>query len=358
MAVVAAVAECPTKVWDICLEKRPVIGDSQVVAVCYHTNSQLHPAVSVGLTAFARGENMKTVAIGKSWKLLLNVAVLVGLVALIVIKMNSTTQSQSYPPNLAPMLQSGIGAQAPCPTSSSNLASRINNARNFIFYRSGMGVTQEVADRLFLLEQETLPGGCNAPNCPRLTRQQVKDVITATFMNVLGSLSDAQIDNMAYNSLRVFPGYVHASRPSEVQLRSSQWNMGPEEFKQMAGDIRSPYSLLRPLAQTEIANLVESQLNALAYGCSDWNMSTYSPYQVFMLAYALASNDLLLMSSTELAAHMEEGKVLIYNLSGIVCPTQGRCAFGDAGYLYSSPMTAFFNEAVQNDLLNQVDALY
>lgn len=301
---------------------------------------------------------MKTVAIGKFWKLPLNIAVLVGLVALIVIRMNSTTQSQSYARDLAPMLQSGIGAQAPCPTSSSNLASRINNARNFIFSRSGMGVTQEVADRLFLLEQETLPGGCNAPNCPRLTRQQVKDVITATFMNVLGSLSDAQIDNMAYNSLRVLPGYARAGRVFEVQLRSSQWNMGPEEFKQMARDIRSPYSLLRPLAQTEIANLVESQLNWLAYGCSDWNTSTYSPYQVFILAYALASDDPLVMSRTELAARMEEDRIRIYNDCGLICPTEGRYAFGDTGYLYSSPMTVFFNEAVQNDLLNRVDTLY
>ncbi|MEW6208985.1 MAG: hypothetical protein AB1631_11505 [Acidobacteriota bacterium] len=354
----AAVAERSTKVWNICLEKRLVIGDSQVVAVCYHTNSQLHLAVSVGLTAFAGGENMKTLAIRKSWKLLLNVAVLVGLVALIAIRMNSTTQSQSYAPNLAAVLQSGIGAEAPCPTSSSNLALRINNAKEFIQYRSGVVLTQETIDRLSSLEQATLPGWCNMPSCPRLTRQQVKDVITATFMNALGSLSDAQIDNMAYNSLRVLPGYARAGRVFEVQLRSSQWNMGPEEFKQMAKDIRSPYSLYRPLAQTEIANLVDQHLDWLAYGCSDWNMSTYSPYQVFMLAYSLASDDLMGRSRTELAALMEEDRIRIYNDCGLVCPTEGRCAFGDTGYLYSSPMTIFFNDAAQNDLLNRIDALY
>ncbi|MBI3654714.1 MAG: hypothetical protein HY231_27085 [Acidobacteria bacterium] len=300
---------------------------------------------------------MKSRMMMKYGKVVLTMSMVIGLVVLLAMKWNRTAKGEPYSLQTVQFLQAGIGAQAPCPTSSSNYQVRINGALYFMQCRSGVTASQAVVDKLSVLEYQTLPGSCNSSNCSRLTRAQVKSVITATFMNVLSALSDAQIDDMSQNSLRVFPNYAPPARIDQVKLIGSHGNMTPAEFGQMAWDIRSSYSYLRPIVQTEIAALIDSKLDMLAYACPDWNMSTYSPYQVYMLAYSLALDDHLGLSITALNQRMKEMETYIYNnCNGLVCPSEGKCAFGTNGYIYKTPANIFFSDAVQTDLLNRISA--
>lgn len=261
----------------------------------------------------------------------------------------------NYPPETSLLLRAGVGAQAPCPTNIDDLALSIERAAEFIHYRSGVKLNQMVKQKLFTLERASLPEWCSEPDCSRLTRQQVKDVITATLMNVLVKLTDSEIDNIAHRSLRVMPDGRCGNVEDYVHVPSSHSGLTADEFVQVAREVRDSHFVFRPHTEAELAGLIDSRLDVMAHACPDWDVAVYSPYQVFMLAYALASDDHLAKSRAEIITEMKRIEAFIYSKCGQVNSFETRYPFGDIGYIYSSPMSVFFSEAVQNDLLNRID---
>lgn len=291
-----------------------------------------------------------------AWGSILGIAILAGIALFTKVAVRS---APSYPAELTAGVQSGIASQAPCPSSYVGVPQAVENAASFITYRSGATLSQAVKQRLTSLEQSAMSG---PPNPSGLTRQQVKDVITANFMNTATSVTDAQIKNMAKTSLRVFPCLADSNRRDDVQLRGSKGNINSGVFKQNAflfRDGSTPEGLsLRAMAVTLIGGEIDARLDALAFACPDqWNVTYYSPYRVLVLAYALVSDDLLLKSQSEIASQMQSMETWLQNNRGIDCPSGGRCPYGEQGYIYSTPMSLFFSEGVQNDLLNRIDAI-
>jgi hypothetical protein len=263
-----------------------------------------------------------------------------------------------YAANFAAGVQAGIASQAPCPTSPRGVQQAVENAASFITYRSGTTLSEQVKKKLVQIEQSTMSGATDAIG---LTRQQVKDVIAANFMNTASSVTDAQITDMANNSLRVMPCVVD-KRPAEVQLRGSKGNFDSETFVKKAIEFRdgsTPEALsLRSTAATLIGQEVDSSLDGLAYACPEqWKVGYYSPYRIFILTYALVTDDLLINSQTQIVDQMQSTENWLYSNRGISCPSAGRCPFGDHGYIYCTPMSIFFGQGVQTDLLNRIQAL-
>lgn len=262
-----------------------------------------------------------------------------------------------YAANFAAGVQAGIASQATCPTSSGGVQQAVENAASFITYRSGATLSVQVKQKLVQIEQSTMSG---ATEVTGLTRQQVKDVITANFMNTVSSVTDAQIADMANSSLRVMPCVVD-QRPAEVQLRASKGNVDSEAFRHKAivfRDGSTPEALsLRAIATSLIGDEVDKCLDGLAYASPEqWKVDYYSPYRVFMLTYALVTDDLLINSQTQIVNQMQSTENWLYSNRGISCPSAGRCPFGDHGYIYCTPMSIFFGQGVQNDLLTRIQA--
>jgi len=211
-----------------------------------------------------------------------------------------------------------------------------------------------------------MPGGSNSE--ARLTQQEVKDVIVATFMNRVGTVTDAQIDNMGDKSFRVIPGLetsdiVNGPHGNGVQLRGYLEGIDIALFKQKAREFRNGSSedglALRALAPAKIATEVDNLCKVWAYACpSDWNVTYYSPFRVFLLAYALAADDHLADNYSECVSNMQKIENWMFEKYGISCPSNGRCPYGATGYLYKSPVDVFFDQATQTDLLNRYDAVH
>jgi hypothetical protein len=264
-----------------------------------------------------------------------------------------------YAANFAADVQAGIASEAPCPTTSGGVPQAVENAASFITYRSGVNLSDQVKQKLRQLEQSTLSGSTDVTG---LSRQQVKDVITATIMNAVSSVTDAQIGDMAKSNFRVLPCFTDANRPAEVQLRASKGNFDSSLFQQKAIEFRDGSTSeglnLRTMAPGLIGQEVDSRLDGLAYACpTQWQSNSYSPYRVFLLAYALVSDDLLVKSQTQVVNQMQGTENWLYTNRGISCPSAGRVPFGDHGYMYCTPMSIFFSQVVQNDLLTRIQTV-
>lgn len=260
-----------------------------------------------------------------------------------------------YAPNFAADVQAGIASQAPCPSSYGVVQQAVENAASFISYRSRATLSAQVKQQLIQLEQSTLSGSTDVPG---LTRQQVKDVITANFMSTVGTVTDLQIATMANSSLRVMPCVVD-QRTSEVQLRASNGNVDSEAFRQKAivfrdGTTQEALSL-RATATSLIGSEIDKRLDGLAYATpQQWQVNYYSPYRVFILTYALVSDDCLSKSQSGMSSYMQSTENWLSSKRGISCPSAGRCPYGDSGYIYSTPTSIFFSQVAQNDLLTRI----
>lgn len=284
----------------------------------------------------------------------LSLAVVIVLGAAVLTKMR-VRSAPPYPANFAADVQAGIASQAPCPSSYGGVSQAVGSAASFITYRSGATLSLQVRQKLIQMEQSILSGSSDLPG---LTRQQVKDVITATFMNAAGSVTDAQIAAMASSSLRVMP-CVADQRTAEVQLRASMGNVDSELFRQKAIVFRDGTTqealTLRATATSLIGSEIDKRLDGLAYATpQQWQVDYYSPYRIFMLTYALVSDDCLSKSQSGMASYMQSTENWLYSKRGISCPSAGRCPYGDNGYIYSTPTSIFFSPVAQNDLLTRI----
>ena len=287
----------------------------------------------------------------------LSIAVVIVMSAAVFTKMR-VRSAPPYPANFASDVQAGISSQAPCPSSPGSVQQAVENAGSFITYRAGVTLSVPVKQKLAQLEQNTLSGSTDLPG---LTRQQVKDVIKAWFINAGSAVTDSQIANMADSSLRVIPCVVD-KRPPEVQLRASNGNVDSSLFQQKAilfRDGSTPEAVsLRATATSLIGSEVDKRLDGLAYATpGQWQVEYYSPYRVFMLTYALVTDDCLSKSQSGMASYMQSTENWLYSNRGISCPSAGRCPYGDNGYIYCTPTSIFFSQAAQNDLLNRIQAL-
>lgn len=293
----------------------------------------------------------RKVALGFS----LVIVIVVGVAVFTKIRVRS---APSYAPNFVSSIQSGIGSEAPCPTSSGGVTQAVENVTSFMTYRSGTTLTQQVKQRLRQLEQNSMS---NSTDVHGLTPQQVKDVIAATFMNRVSSVTDDQIAEMAKSSFRVMPCVVEG-RAEDVQLRSSKANLDSGIFQQKAIEFRNGATeealALRTAAVGLIGAAVDERCAGLAYASEgQWKVTYYSPYRVFLLAYSLMTDDPLAYSQTEISSQMQSTANWVYSHQGLNCSSAGSCPYGEHGFIYRTPMNIFFSQDVQNDLLDRIDAI-
>src|SRR5262249_52513516 len=202
--------------------------------------------------------------------------VVVTLAAVLIVGAFKNGITQSPPPcptKFVTRLQAGVGTEAPCPTNLGTISFAVANCAFFMQYRCALSLSNTAQQRLTQLEQETWPGNCNGV-C-QLTRQQVKDIVTASLINVVTHLSDAQINSMATGSFQMMPCWTPPNRGHEVLLETSGQSLTPTAFVQMAQGVRNGDPTLQSQFGSEIAGEVDRYCNILAYAIpTQWNVTS------------------------------------------------------------------------------------
>jgi hypothetical protein len=267
-----------------------------------------------------------------------------------------------YDPSVVDMLEAGLDAEAPPPSSYGMVPLAVENAAYFVEYRSGVLLSEDVKKRLVDLEQATMLGWSNGET--RLSREEVKQVLNDTFVGQLKTVTDAQIDAATANSFRVLPGFRPENADSMVQLRGNGAGVSdPALFRQKAREFRDGQTVealgYRAAARALIGDEVDRRCDLLAYACpAGWNVPRYSPYRVFLVAYALATDDQLGGSYTDVENQMKSVEKQLLQSFGVSNPCAGKPPYGDSGYVYRSPASAIFGPAGQMELLDRIDALH
>jgi hypothetical protein len=281
------------------------------------------------------------------------------IVGLVVGSIVKRVIGQSPPPCTAefvPRVQAGVGSQAPPPSSIGTITPAIANAAFFMQYRSGISLSSSLQARLIQLEEQTWPGNCNGV-C-KLTRQEVKNVIAAMLKDAVSGLTDSQISAMSTGSFRVVPCGTLPQQLQLVHLQVAGLNVSPTTFVQTAQQLRNGDATLQSHFVSAVSSEVDKCCNVLAYAIpSQWDMTYYSPYQVFVIAYSIISMDHLGDSYSDCQTFMRNTETYL-SQQGNNCPCTGRCLWGDLGYIYTRPVALLFSDAMQMNLLNRYDAVH
>lgn len=255
-----------------------------------------------------------------------------------------------------------------------------NNLANFIYYRSGIQLSQTNKDSLSLIEQKA------QAKSKKIPQAQLADILTTVASEKLVTLSDSDIDAMA-DSLRGFnTPEVSANFPSlrmAVKLRSSgEGRMEPASFiahlkeartdeinykaqvttgatvKGFGSSVKVPFEkmALRARLNTEI----RERSDYLAASSPDFfNGSTnnnLTPTQAILLTYSIITNDMLAGNQSELQSKMNELQQIIAQHWGRSFPNpQNHHAYGVNGYLFSTPTNLLFDDATVARVLNFIE---
>jgi hypothetical protein len=255
-------------------------------------------------------------------------------------------------------LQLGVGSSVTIATNSLNVGQSVNSVASFVSSRSGVNISAAISDRLQDLEARTLNG-----QLYRLTTAQVASALTESLHERLESVTDAQIEDMAYNSFRVSMDARNVSYWSpQVVLRKTGRNVkDAPTFIEKAKEYRDVSTMealfYRSQAPGMIANYLLERFAELQTELPAWAANTVSPVQAYVLAYSIVADDDLAFTLSQHLGLMQKVEDRLFTAHGVPRSASGRLPFGDNGYLYASPVGIFFDDQTLNKFLNRLEAL-
>jgi hypothetical protein len=254
-------------------------------------------------------------------------------------------------------LQLGIGNSVTLATSVSGVTGSVNSVASFVSSRSGVMISSDVSSSLQDLETRTLNGRLH-----RLTPSQVATALLDSLHERLASVTDAQITDWGYNSFRVTPDARNVSYWSpQVLLRKSAPGVKDQPtFIEKAKEYRDASTeealVYRSKAPDILADSLQERFGELRAALSAWSSPDLSPVQAYILAYSFASDDDLVYSLSQQLDMMQKIENRLFTAHGVARSAAGRLPFGENGYLYSSPVGAFFDDTTVKKLLGRLEA--
>lgn len=244
----------------------------------------------------------------------------------------------------------------------------VNSVDNFIFKRSGVKLSGPTKTRLAEMERLTLKGGTR-----RLSISELNDVLTSTAFERLGRLTDEEILHVD-DTLRGFNAPDLPRRfarrviylPGRLVLISSDKFVG--QLKALRDQTNTPLGeILKGATHREIADVVHRRISTLSEAVPEkfagaWDTNNdregdtgVTPLQAVLLAYSVASSDLLTGSEASLAKEMRGIQYGSSRLLGENYPSpEGHLACGVNGYITSTPLDLVFDEQTINRLLDHI----
>lgn len=300
---------------------------------------------------------MKRLPLPSSWRLPALVLTLVGLAlagaslrasALKGHANNSPSDERKI--TLQVQLRNGLGSQVrldKVKNTPGHIKQAVESAAKFIENRSGLVIGEGVKNRLAAMEQRAL-----APQGRRVSADELVEILAATTVERLSSLTDAEIGQAA----------SVLNNNGEIILRASgEGGVKPAEFEGTAKAMRALSrqgdetfrGLVRAAVQGEVQNRLDVYSEALPGHFGRAKRIGVTPLQAVLIAYSVASDDLMGDSQETLNAKQE---MLYAELKG-QGHQQGRKpnkAYGSDGYLFAMPLGLILNDAAMNGLLDRV----
>jgi len=244
-----------------------------------------------------------------------------------------------------------------------NVRASVESAAQFMRKRSGVDLRGPTKSRLAEMEAGTLAGTTR-----RITPDELSEIIAITAFERISEASDEEI-NRAAETLRGFnapdlPDTFQRGR-GQVRLRENRWGVDPtpEQFVLQVKAIRDAdpivkYTLLKPVATRMAAEETRRRAKYLSESVPEQFGSAptlLTPLQAVLITYSTVSDDPLTDSIVNLQQRMDYVQGIATRHAGQPYPSpRGRLAYGQNGYLYSTPLDIVFDEQTINLLLTHI----
>lgn len=255
-------------------------------------------------------------------------------------------------------VKDGVGTEVYFAKSSSkdDIDRSVNSVANFIYSRSGSMLSANVKAQLVNMETQTLSG-----SSPFISSDMVAVSVKQLVMDRLSLLSDSEID-ATVSSLRGFdavdlPNTSRMFRDNNIKVRGN-WiiKISPDEAKRKLNALRdkSAQIMFEPNLDNTLRMGIDRQFVSLSSAMtSDFSSSDkLSPVKAFLLAYSSVADDPLADSQVNVQKRMADMQAKLTKFAGNYPSAQGHFPYGDNGYFYASPLSVFFNDYTQLNLLN------
>ena len=251
--------------------------------------------------------------------------------------------------------------------SGEEVQSKIAMMDSYITERAGLRLSPLVSDKLASLEQATLSG-----NQSLISFDKLVETITDVALQRNSELTDLELDQVitsaqGFNSPDM-PAKGNNSVTPLIALRPGNYvQMEKTEAIQELKSLQSVKAQL--IAKDYIRNFITQEVRTslvnLATASPDkfgqtWDLTNnrpakgLTPSQAYLLTYSLVSGDLLTDDKAGLQKRMDSLYQIQAKIHGSYPNPSSYIAYGDNGYLYSSPISIFFNEKVQIELLEKL----
>jgi hypothetical protein len=252
--------------------------------------------------------------------------------------------------------------------SSGVIRSSVNSVDNFIFKRSGVKLSGATKTRLAEMEELTLSGRSR-----RLRMSELNQVLTDTAFERLGTLTDEEILHVD-DTLRGFnaPDLPQSYRRGMINLPGRLVSISTDKFVDQLKAIRDQTNtplghVIKAAGYREVQSIAHGRISALSEAVPEkfagaWDTATdaegetgVTPLQAVLVAYSVASSDLLCDSEANLARFMKAKQDGLTRHLGEKFPSpDGHLAYGANGYLASTPLDLVFDEQTINRMLDYI----
>lgn len=261
-------------------------------------------------------------------------------------------------------IRDGVGGEvALAPPNATVAAARISvdDLSDFMYSRAGVGLTETVKNRLANMEVSALAGTTR-----RITPDELSTIIAETAMERISALTQQQIEYSA----ETFRGFDHPQLPESfrrgrdhIALRASGGQDGtPADFiaqlTKIKGADQTSQKIYKGAAKNLATQEVDERIGMLGAAIPDKYgtvKSGMTPLQAMLIAYSVASDDLLCDSATNLRLRMQATQRGVSDITGTSFPSpNGYRAYGSNGYFFSSPLEIMLDEVTMNRLLDRI----
>lgn len=251
---------------------------------------------------------------------------------------------------LQAQLRSGIGEQVrldKVKNSPGHIRQAVKSAAGFMENRSGLILSENVKNRLVVMEQATLAGQSR-----RVSMDDFVDILTVTAIERLSSVSDYEIaqakatflDNGDIRLRAGGRGYLEeAEFDDKVKLARDLCRQGDETFK----------GFVRAAVREEVTSRVNIYSEALPGHFGKAKHLGITPLQAMLITYSVVSDDFMSHSQSTLDA-MQEQVYEIMKDQGYKRGRRPNKSYGSDGYRYATPLDMILNETTINNLLDRI----
>ncbi len=248
--------------------------------------------------------------------------------------------------NLQERLHNGVGSEvrfASAAATSKQIAEAVNSTADFIYWRSGLKMSDATISQLVEAESNVLQGKAR-----HITTGELTDNLTATVVERLATLTDAEIGQAAQ---------VSANEQGQILSRANgKWGvLTQRELIQQAKSGRDWSQRGNVALRTGLRSMIEEEVNdrvstlgtALPEQFGQARAQGVTPMQALLIAYSVATDDPLTDSRSDieqrlLQDRMNAGQTRAQRIAQK--HISGR-PYGPHGLLHASAPYLFFNKA-------------